>query len=103
MKRILGLMVAVLWLGAAHAYDPTNRKEYLAKIAEAETYYNNKCATVAGLKIYKTALEVEGVLLMKVRPMRTDRELADPNWPGAAFGTEFYGDSYIRSFLGYEH
>ena len=103
MKRILGLMVAVLWLSAAHAYDPTNRQEYLAKIAQAEAYYNNKCATVAGEKIYKTVPNVEGVLLMKIRPNRTDRELADPNWPGAAFGEEFAGESYIRSFLGYEN
>jgi hypothetical protein len=103
MKRTIGLLIAALWLGAAHAYDPSNRQEYLAKIAEAKAYYENKCATVAGLKIHKTVSDVEGILLMKVRPMRSDRELADPNWAGAAFGEEFAGDSYIRSFLGYEN
>ena len=102
MKRVLGLMVAVLWLSAVHAYDPTNRQEYLAKIAQAEAYYNHKCATVAGEKIYKTVSDVEGVLLMKVRPRATDREYREPNWPGAAFAREADGDSYIMSFLGYE-
>ena len=102
MKRVLGLMVAVLWLSAVHAYDPTNRQEYLAKIAQAEAYYNHKCATVAGEKIYKTVSDVEGGLLMKVRPRATDREYREPNWPGAAFAREADGDSYIMSFLGYE-
>jgi len=86
-----------------HAFDPSNRAEYLAKIKQAEAFYKEKCEKVAGIKIYKTVPDVEGVLLMKIRPERTDRELADPMWPGAAFGGEVYGDSYIRSFLGYEY
>ena len=102
MKRIVGCLLAALWMSAA-AYDPLNRQEYLAKIKEAKAYYKNKCATVAGEKIYKTVPEVEGVLLMKIRPHATDREYSDPNWPGAAFGRELSSDSYISSFLGYEH
>lgn len=102
IKFLLPFLFAA-WLLPAHAYDPNNRAEYLAKIKEAEAYYKEKCEKVAGIKIYKTVPEVEGVLLMKVRPNRTDRELADPMWPGAAFGTELRGDSYIESFLGYEH
>jgi hypothetical protein len=102
MKRIVGLLVAALWMSAALAYDPSNRDEYLAKIKEAEAVYKEKCSTVAGLKIHKTVPDVEGILLMKIRPMRSDRELADPNWPGGAFGEEFTGDEYIMSFLGYE-
>lgn len=85
------------------AYDPLNREEYLAKIKKAKALYEDRCKNMAGIKIYKTVPDVEGVLLMKIRPDRTDRELADPNWPGAAFGGEFYGDSYIRTFLGYEY
>jgi hypothetical protein len=103
MKRIVGLLVAALWMSAAIAYDPSNREEYLAKIKEAEAYYNNACKNIAVPKVYKTVPDVEGVLLMKVRPMCSDRELADPNWPGAAFGREVAGDEYIMSFLGYEH
>lgn len=102
IKSLLSALLAT-WLLPAHAYDPNNRAEYLAKIKKAEAYYKEKCEKVAGIKIYKTVPEVEGVLLMKVRPNRTDRELADPMWPGAAFGREAEGNSYINSFLGYEH
>ena len=104
LKNRLALLAACLcWLTPLHAYDPLNREEYLAKIKEAEAYYKDKCEKVAGIKIYKTVPDVEGVQLMKIRPNRTDRELADPNWPGAAFGGEAYGDGYITSFLGYEY
>jgi len=102
IKPLIACLLALCLL-PAHAYDPNNRAEYLAKIKEAKAYYKEKCEKVAGIKIYKTVPEVEGVLLMKVRPNRTDRELADPNWPGAAFGEEASGDGYIASFLGYEH
>jgi len=85
-----------------YAYNPLNREEYLAKIKQAEALYKDKCEKVAGIKIYKTVPDVEGVLLLKIRPNRSDRELADPMWPGAAFGTEYTGDSYITSFLGWE-
>ena len=91
------------WVVPLQAYDPLNRAEYLAKIKEAEAYYKDRCEKVAGIKIYKTVPDVEGVLLMKIRPERTDRELADPNWPGAAFGRESSEDGYITSFLGSEH
>ncbi|MCP5268786.1 MAG: hypothetical protein H6943_07085 [Zoogloeaceae bacterium] len=96
------ILIAAGWALPLQAYDPLNRTEYLAKIKEAEAVYKEKCEKVAGIRIYKTVPDVEGVLLMKVRPARSDRELADPNWPGAAFGREARGDEYIASFLGSE-
>ena len=101
--RLVALLLAGLWATAAWSYNPLNREEYLAKIKQAEALYKDKCEKVAGIKIYKTVPEVEGVLLMKIRPERSDRELADPNWPGAAFGRESSEDGYITSFLGSEH
>ena len=101
--RLAAILLASLWASMAWSYDPLNREEYLAKIKQAEAYYKDKCEKVAAIKIYKTVPEVEGVLLMKIRPNRTDRELADPNWPGAAFGRESSEEGYITSFLGYEH
>lgn len=108
MKRSLTKILFAILLAAGfgqttYAYDPNNRSEYLAKIKEAEAYYKDKCEKVAGIKIYKTVPDVEGLLLMKIRPERTDRELADPMWPGAAFGRETRGGGYIESFLGYEY
>ena len=101
--RWFGLLLAALWCGLGWAYNPGNPEEYRAKIKQAEALYKEKCEKVAGIRIYKTVPEVEGLLLMKIRPERSDRELADPNWPGAAFGGESTGDSYITSFLGYEY
>lgn len=101
--RLSALLLAVAWALPLQAYDPNNRVEYLAKIEEAKAYYKDKCEKVAGIRIYKTVPEVEGLVLMKVRPERTDRELADPMWPGAAFGRESSADGYISSFLRYEH
>ncbi|KAB2919888.1 MAG: hypothetical protein F9K30_16810 [Dechloromonas sp.] len=102
-SHLFAALLVIAWALPVWAYDPNNRAEYLAKIEEAKAYYQDKCEKVAGIKIYKTVPEVEGLLLMKIRPDRSDRQLADPMWPGAAFGGEARGDSYIRSFLGYEH
>lgn len=64
--------------------------------------WEEKCRTVAGEKIYKTVENVEGILLFKVRPPRSEREWADPMWPGAAFAHELTTDGYIESFLLFE-
>jgi len=101
-SHFAAILLTSLWTASAWAYNPLNREEYLAKIKEAEAYYKDKCEKVAGIRIYKTVPDVEGVLLMKIRPERSDRELADPNWPGAAFGREMRGDGYVTSFLGSE-
>ncbi len=101
-RQFFLLLYVAAWTLPLHAYDPNNRQEYLAKIKEAEAYYKDKCATVAGIRIHKTVPDVDGLLLLKIRPNRSDRELADPNWPGAAFGRESRGDDYIGSFLGSE-
>jgi len=102
-QRLVVALLAASWALPLYAYDPLNRAEYLAKIKEAKAYYEDKCEKVAGIRIHKTVPDVEGLLLLKIRPERRSRELADPMWPGAAFGREFSGDSYIRSFLGYEY
>lgn len=69
----------------------------------ALAYWENKCKTVAGEKIYRKVEGVEGVLLLKVRPIAADPEWYDRNFPGAAFAKEAYGNYYIETFLGYEH
>ena len=102
-QRLFVALLAASWALPLYAYDPLNRAEYLAKIKEAKAYYEEKCEKVAGIRIHKTVPNVEGLLLLKVRPERRSRELADPMWPGAAFGREATGDSYITSFLGYEY
>lgn len=102
-SRFALALLCLCWLAPIQAYDPSNRAEYEAKIKEARKVFADRCKNVAGVKIYRTVPEVEGVLLLKVRPERTDKELTDQMWPGAAFGGEYAGESYITSFLGNEH
>ncbi|QLC74558.1 hypothetical protein LPB260_28170 [Pseudomonas sp. LPB0260] len=75
----------------------------LQRAEAGQALWKEKCRTVAGEKIYRTVADVEGLVLLKVRPEASDRQWADPNWPGAAFAGEAYTDEYIKSFLGYEH
>jgi hypothetical protein len=69
----------------------------------AKDLYRQRCNTIAGQKIYRKVKDVEGVLLLKIRPQASGSQLADPMWPGAAFALEAAGDGYIHSFLGFEY
>lgn len=75
----------------------------LQRAEAGKALWEEKCRTVAGERTYKTVPDVEGLVLLKVRPKAGDREWADPNWPGAAFARENMADGYINTFLGYEY
>lgn len=75
----------------------------LQRAEAGQALWEEKCRTVAGERIYKTVSDVEGLVLLKVRPKAGGREWADPNWPGAAFARENMADGYINTFLGYEY
>lgn len=75
----------------------------LQRAEAGQALWEEKCCTVAGERIYKTVPDVEGLVLLKVRPKAGGREWADPNWPGAAFARENMADGYINTFLGYEY
>ncbi|MBI4989783.1 MAG: hypothetical protein HZC23_13295 [Rhodocyclales bacterium] len=101
-----GVLVALLFLGACGgtpSVSPEAREAAQAHVARGKALFEEKCRTVAGEKIYRKLENIEGIVLLKVRPERGDRELADRMWPGAAFARESTGDWYITSFLGYEH
>ena len=105
-KRALALLVLSASLLSACVSDPVSREDrqkVQAMSKAGNAYYEDKCKTAAGEKIYRSVPDVEGVLLMKLRPATTTTQLEDPMWAGAAFAIEAYADSYIRSFLGYEH
>lgn len=98
-KVIAGLIVAVVF-----GYFPIThyRQEYLAleavktRLAKADAMFKERCKK-AGEKIYRTAENVEGVFLMKVRPEGVDYgeqfKMDDP------YGHDSVGDAYIKSFL----
>ena len=79
------------------------REAAVARATKGRALFEEKCRTVAGEKIYRTVRNVEGITLLRIRPVRGDRELSDLMWPGAAFAREASGDEYIVTFLGYEH
>jgi hypothetical protein len=72
------------------------------RVQRGKALFDEKCKTVAGEKIFKTVADVEGVLLLKLRPKAGEREWADPMWPGAAFAVEPTGEDYLNTFLGAE-
>lgn len=96
---LLGLAVVCQSAGPSAApAQPTAMER--AKAGKA--LWDEKCRTVAGENIYRTIDNVDGIVLLKVRPERGEREWADRMWPGAAFAHELAGDGYIKSFLLYE-
>lgn len=102
----IGMFVALALLGActgAPSVSPEARETAQVHVAQGKVLFEEKCRTVAGEKIYRKVENVEGIVLLKVRPERGDRELSDRMWPGAAFARESTADWYITSFLGYEH
>lgn len=90
------------WLRSTGQVPPTKAEQALARAKAGQALWEEKCRTVVGEKIYKVVPDVEGVVLLKLRPQASSREWADPNWPGAAFARENMGDGYIKTFLGYE-
>ncbi|PKO34526.1 MAG: hypothetical protein CVU34_07165 [Betaproteobacteria bacterium HGW-Betaproteobacteria-7] len=105
--RALATLVAVVafaYLPLLGIYEYKTEEEPLQKRwKETEEIFAEKCRTQAGIKIYRTVPEVEGIMLLKVRPPRTEAQLRDRMWPGAAFVNDHDGDDYIKSFLGYEY
>lgn len=75
----------------------------VARATKGKLLFEEKCRTVAGEKIYRTVRDVDGVLLLKIRPRANDSNWADLMWPGAAFALEATEEEYIKTFLGYEH
>jgi len=71
--------------------------EYRSKLAKARALFEERCKT-AGEKIYKTVDNVEGVLLVKIRPDKinfSEQYVMDDPYGQENSG----GDGYIRSFL----
>jgi len=100
----MALLVALLALPACRDQTPTPaQKAVIEQGNAAMAYWEDKCKTVAGEKIYRKVEGVEGILLLKVRPKAWENEWHDRNFPGAAFAREAQADEYITSFLGYEY
>ena len=112
--KTLGLMAVAVLLLTGMALVPTGETEEAKQTRrEEEGYLRRKqiaamkmwealCDTKAGVRIYRTADEVEGILLMKVRPDRTN--YSDQYAMDDPYGKDSSGDMYIKNFLqGFYH
>lgn len=109
VHRWLGQLLLVAWLGTLAAcsselLNPLTPEQRAAeeRARAGEALYLEKCRTVAGEKIYRKVEDVEGIVLLKLRPKAWEPQWSDRMWPGAAFALEAQGDEYIQTFLGYE-
>lgn len=108
LRLPLTLTLAAFLLAACQTTSPPAQAQQPGtlsiqeRVQRGKALFDEKCKTVAGEKIYKTVPDVEGVLLLKVRPQAGEREWADKMWPGAAFALEATNEEFITTFLGWE-
>ena len=90
------LLIGLLTACSGHLAETSNSRDPKARLARAEAIFQERCKT-AGEKIYRTAEDVEGVFLMKIRPSGVNYgdqfKLDDP------YGHDSTGNEYIKSFL----
>lgn len=98
-KAIAVVAVAVLFLAFPGRWAWEMKREANAngnRLAKAEAMFQERCKT-AGEKIRRTVEDVEGILLMKLRPEGYNHgdqfKMDDP------YGSDIGGDGYIKSFL----
>jgi hypothetical protein len=103
ISRWAGIVLLALAACQTTQADPNAGEAAVNHALAGKAVWEEKCRTVAGEKIYRKVENVEGLLLMKVRPNAGSREWADRMWPGAAFARELRSDEYITTFLGREH
>ena len=99
------ILLAALLLGfmaSSQSVSLFGKSSALDRAKAGKALWEERCDSVAGEKIFRKVENVEGLLLMKVRPQAGAREWADPMWPGGAFALEARTDGYITTFLGYE-
>lgn len=89
---LLALCLAACGTPQADALKTQNQEQ----LAKAEAMFKERCKT-AGEKIYRTAENVEGVFLMKLRPEGINYgdqfKMDDP------YGRDLGGEGYIQSFV----
>lgn len=78
-----------------------NVLDYKIRYARAKAVFDERCKT-AGLRIYRTVENVDGITLEAVRAADMAQNRRNPNWPGAGTPDAVGGEDYIRTFLYWE-
>jgi len=93
-RAVLTALVLSCTLSACDSFSrAADAKERLAK---AQAMFAERCKT-AGVRIHRRVEDVEGVLLLKVRPQAIN--YGDQFAPDDPYGRDLGGDGYIGSFL----
>jgi len=100
LKRLFIASLAVLFISAcgSRAYypSPEELQEKRERLAKAEAMFQERCKK-AGEFIYRTAENVEGIFILKLRPKginyRDQYKMDDP------YGSDLDGHGYIETFL----
>ena len=90
------LLIGLLTACSGHLAETSNSRDPKARLARAEAIFQERCKT-AGEKIYRTAEDVEGVFLMKVRP--SEINYSDQFKMDDPYGRDVGGEGYISNFL----
>lgn len=104
LKLGVAIAVSVAFFAPTVRHAQEQQTQHDAAKARAEAaraHFEMRCKS-AGEKVSQVVENVEGVLILKLRPSPTVGDDADPMWPGAAMVRESAGDEYIKSFLGFE-
>ena len=93
MRWLTVALLAASFTACSHAGEPTSPKDRLAK---AQAMFAERCKT-AGEKIVRTVDNVEGIYVLKLRPVGASYAnqfaLTDP------YGDDVDGDGYLKTFL----
>lgn len=96
------LLSALMGCGAALPVGPEAdaRRAAQERYAKAKALFEERCKT-AGVVIKRRVKDVEGIELLKVRPVLEwgDKRYFDPMFDGAAMAGEAQGERYIASLL----
>jgi hypothetical protein len=99
MKRISLIsliLVGLLSACSGMAGNTASREAAQERLAKAEAMFQERCKK-SGVFIYRTAENVEGIFLLKLRPeginYRDQYKMDDP------YGLDVSGDGYIKDFL----
>ncbi|MBK6638112.1 MAG: hypothetical protein IPG34_10870 [Rhodocyclaceae bacterium] len=96
--RTLGLITALLLAACGAPPDAASPPKADNRLAMAEAMFTERCKK-AGVFIHRTAENVEGVFLLKVRPENEDPDFDDQFRLNDPYGRDLGGDGYIMTFL----
>jgi hypothetical protein len=95
IRQLATALLAAITL-AACAQTPPGKEDPKARLATAEAMFAERCKK-AGEFIHRTAENVEGIFLMKIRP--NDINYGDQYKLDDPYGNDSGDDSYLKTFF----